>query len=237
MNLINKNLWNYEFDWGTTSSPFFCSSQKDFVVWDDARNQIFFNVGYDSTNKYPAWYRDKSWNKVTTFTPYAGGMIVTKDQYEFGTYEMICKLPNFRGSWPAFWLIDISDKETQGGMGIPPEVDVLEHFRKDSCLTRHQITTTFHGGPSYENDWVKRGNKYSLCPVDNKDLTATLIWNANSLSIYINGKKTLTINKDSSKGFPYKAMNVIVGSGVGNWKPNVEKFAPFIVKSLTYTPF
>jgi beta-glucanase (GH16 family) len=229
MNLIDKNLWDYEFPWGTTLSPYFCSSQKDLVAWNEG--ETLFNVGYDPINKFTAWYRDANWKVVNTSTTYAGGMIVSKEQYGFGTYEMICKLPNFRGSWPAFWFIDIS-----GVMGIPPEIDAFEHFRKDSCLTRHHVTTTYHGGPTYENDWSKHANKYSLCPIDKNDLKSVLVWNSDSFSVFINDKKTLTINRDSSKGFPYKAMNIIVGSGIGNWNPEVKKFAPFVVKSLTYQP-
>lgn len=236
MNLLNKDLWNYEFTWGTTNSPFFASSQKDLVNWDDNNNQVFFNVGYDSTNKFPAWYRDPNWNVVNTYTSYGYGLIITKEQYGFGTYDMVCKLPNFRGSWPAFWFIDILDSKTQGGMGIPPEIDVFEHFRKDSCLTRHHVTTTFHGGPTYENDWCKAKSRYSICPIDNKDMTAKLVWTPDRFTVTINGRETLNIEKNNSRGFPYKSMNVIVNSGMGDWEPEVNKFSPFIVKSLTYVP-
>jgi beta-glucanase (GH16 family) len=235
MNLIDKNLWNYEFPWGTTGSPFFCSSQKELVTWDN-NGSVIFNVGYDSTNLYKGWYKDNNWNTVYAYTQYANSLCITKDQYGFGTYEMVCRLPNFRGSWPAFWFIDILDSKTQGGMGIPPEIDVFEHFRKDSCLTRFHVTTTYHGGPTYEDDWMKQKAKYSLCPVDKNDMKFKLIWNENSFSVYVNDRKTLQIDKDSSVGFPYKPMNVIMNSGIGNWEPDVSKFSPFVVKSLTYDP-
>lgn len=134
------------------------------------------------------------------------------------------------------WFIDILDSKTQGGMGIPPEIDVFEHFRKDSCLTRHHVTTTFHGGPTYENDWCKAKSRYSICPIDNKDMTAKLVWTPDRFTVTINGRETLNIEKNNSRGFPYKSMNVIVNSGMGDWEPEVNKFSPFIVKSLTYVP-
>jgi beta-glucanase (GH16 family) len=233
--LENKDDWGYEFDWGTTGPPWIASAQKDMVIWDN-NGSVYFNVGYDPTVKFKAWYRDKNWNRVDTYTPYGNGFMITKNQYGFGTYEMVCKLPNFRGSWPAFWFIDVTDKNTQGGMGIPPEIDVFEHFRKDNCLTRHHVTTTYHGGPTYENDWQKQGMKYSLCAIDKKNITAVLFWTPEYFTVNINNKETLKIEKNSSQGFPYKAMNIIVNAGIGDWKPIVKDFEPFIIKSLTYTP-
>ena len=60
-------------------------------------------------------------------------------QIGYGQYEWQAKMPNRRGSWPAFWLISTS--------GWPPEIDVYEGFGYQSYwdFDRH-ISATLHGG-------------------------------------------------------------------------------------------
>lgn len=60
-------------------------------------------------------------------------------QIGYGQYEWVAKMPNRRGSWPAFWLISTS--------GWPPEIDVYEGFGYQSYwdFDRH-ISATIHGG-------------------------------------------------------------------------------------------
>jgi len=60
-------------------------------------------------------------------------------QIGYGQYEWEAKMPNRRGSWPAFWLISTS--------GWPPEIDIYEGFGYQSYwdFDRH-IGQTIHGG-------------------------------------------------------------------------------------------
>jgi hypothetical protein len=60
-------------------------------------------------------------------------------QVGYGQYEWVAKMPNRRGSWPAFWLVATS--------GWPPEIDVYEGFGYQSYwdFDRH-IAPTLHGG-------------------------------------------------------------------------------------------
>lgn len=60
-------------------------------------------------------------------------------QIGYGQYEWTAKMPNRRGSWPAFWLVATS--------GWPPEIDVYEGFGYQSYwdFDRH-ISATIHGG-------------------------------------------------------------------------------------------
>ena len=60
-------------------------------------------------------------------------------QIGYGQYEFTAKMPNRRGSWPAFWLISTS--------GWPPEIDIFEGFGFKSYWDfDRNISSTIHGG-------------------------------------------------------------------------------------------
>lgn len=82
-----------------------------------------------------------SWDGV----PYNYGSVVlsghnTKPlQIGYGQYEFTAKMPNRRGSWPAFWLISTA--------GWPPEIDIYEGFGFESWWDFDRYTAnTLHGG-------------------------------------------------------------------------------------------
>ena len=60
-------------------------------------------------------------------------------QIGYGQYEWEAKMPNRRGSWPAFWLVSTS--------GWPPEIDIYEGFGYQSYwdFDRH-VAHTLHVG-------------------------------------------------------------------------------------------
>jgi hypothetical protein len=60
-------------------------------------------------------------------------------QIGYGQYEFTAKMPNRRGSWPAFWLISTA--------GWPPEIDIYEGFGFESWWDFDRYTAnTLHGG-------------------------------------------------------------------------------------------
>ena len=82
-----------------------------------------------------------SWDGV----PYNYGSIVLSGhntrplQIGYGQYEFTAKLPDRRGSWPAFWLISTA--------GWPPEIDIFEGFGFESWWDFDRYTAhTLHGG-------------------------------------------------------------------------------------------
>ena len=60
-------------------------------------------------------------------------------QIGHGQYEFTAKMPDRRGSWPAFWLISTA--------GWPPEIDIYEGFGFESWWDFDRYTAnTLHGG-------------------------------------------------------------------------------------------
>lgn len=86
--------------------------------------------------KTPISYDGQSWYYGSTVLD---GRNFLATQIGYGQYEWEAKMPNRRGSWPAFWLISTS--------GWPPEIDIYEGFGYQSYwdFDRH-ISATLHGG-------------------------------------------------------------------------------------------
>ena len=86
--------------------------------------------------KSPIWYEGQNWYYGASVLD---GRNFTASQIGYGQYEWVARMPNRRGSWPAFWLISTS--------GWPPEIDIYEGFGYQSFwdFDRH-IAHTIHGG-------------------------------------------------------------------------------------------
>lgn len=86
--------------------------------------------------KTPIYYEGQSWNYGSSVLD---GRNFLATQIGYGQYEWEAKMPNRRGSWPAFWLVSTS--------GWPPEIDIYEGFGYQSFwdFDRH-ISHTLHVG-------------------------------------------------------------------------------------------
>jgi beta-glucanase (GH16 family) len=224
--LKNKADWVNEFPWGTSIDPFITNSMSEMVIWKPD-GTVEFNVS--DNFMYKGWVMDDNWQRKDCYTPYVNGMIISKQQFLYGTFHWKMRLPGFRGSWPGGWLIDVTNN-----MGCPPEVDAFEGGFKDCLLSWFHLTATYNDGPTYENNLnISKVKRYWL-PITWFDIDVDFVWRTDYLSIIIDGKLVMEIHKSDYHKFPNQPMNFIFGSGIGNWNPQKNKFKPVILKSLTY---
>lgn len=236
MNLLDSNKWTYDLPWGNIINP---NTNKELTISSELvkfiKNwQVHFGV---SNIPKVGWKRDENWNIIYSKPSWSVGSIIAKDEWRthFGTYHFLIKLPNFRGSWPAIWLIDLHH-ESIGGMGIPPEIDIFEHFRKDSFLTRFGITSSFHEGPTYENNVVTSKKYWKFFPLDWSVIDIVFKWTPDEMIWIVNGKEIMKKDKRTFN-FPLKPMNLIMGAGLGlDWNPKINKFEDFIIYTAEYKP-
>jgi len=227
MNLLDRSLFTYELPWGNTVENDYAVFKEDMVEWKEGK--VLFHA---SKKPVSGWKRDAAWNKVETHADFTFGLMVSREQYGYGTYQMRCFLPNFRGSWPSFWFIDVIDK-SQGGMGIPPEIDVFEQFRRDNFLSRFRMTGTYHDGPTYSNERSRSIARVSLMPFDLYETRVKFIRTPEKMIWIINEQQFMKVERSEMVNYPDKGMNIILGAGIGQWNPQVNKFAPFEVMEFT----
>ncbi|AEG48672.1 glycoside hydrolase family 16 [Sphingobium chlorophenolicum L-1] len=93
--------------------------------------------------KTPISYGGQTWYYGSTVLD---GRNFLASQIGYGQYEWVARMPNRRGSWPAFWLVSTS--------GWPPEIDVYEGFGYQSYwdFDRHVAHTVHVGANSTRYD-------------------------------------------------------------------------------------
>lgn len=238
MNLLEKKYWDYAYPWGTIISPDtdkeVCMTQNLVTYHPDG--SVHFGC---AKALFTGWKTAPDGKPVEAKTPWGVGAVIAKEIYRthFGTYKFIFSLPDFRGSWPAIWLIDLHPEPPKGdGMGLPPEIDIFEQFRKDSFLTRFHITHTFHQGPTYTNNIINQKTYWKLWPLDLNKIEISFTWTNKEMVWVVNGKKIMTVPASTPK-YPLKPMNLIINSGIGpDWTPKSGKFEDFILYEASYQP-
>ncbi len=238
MNLLEKTRWNFEYPWGSIINPDtgneICISEK--LVKFQPDGSLRFGCAHGACS---GWKTDKNGFPTEGKSQWSVGAIISKDEHRtgFGTYHFVFRLPDFRGSWPAIWLIDLHPAPPKGdGMGIPPEVDIFEHFRKDGFLTRFQLTHNFHQGPSYANNTIISKKYWKFLPLDFNDIELTFSWTSAGMNWIVNGKNIMSV-PGNTPNYPARPMNLIINAGLGlDWGPKPGKLKDFIVYKATYQP-
>lgn len=138
---------------------------------------------------------------------FTSGRLNTSDRYEFthGKVEASIKLPSTaNGLWPAFWLLG-ADYDTNGWPRCG-EIDIMEMGNSGGISSGTQdryfngaAHWGFYRDGAYPNYANSKTNSYSL--QDGEFHLFTLIWDDNSLSMYLDMDKYL----DSA---PYYKMDI-----------------------------
>ena len=129
-------------------------------------------------------------------------------QIGYGQYEWDARMPNRRGSWPAFWLISTS--------GWPPEIDVYEGFGYQNYwdFDRHVGQTIHVGANSTRYDQrgivIQTEQAYGLSGYSQDFHKFALDIQRDYITWFVDGKETYQ-SVNPFKGFRfYPLMNVAV---------------------------
>lgn len=80
--------------------------------------------------------------------------------FRYGTIEWQVQMPNRRNSWPALWLLGVSES---GSALWPPEIDVFEGFYYNgSFKAGSDLSHNLHGGPNGTRTWTRAADRHTM---------------------------------------------------------------------------
>jgi beta-glucanase (GH16 family) len=111
--LPDKTKWSYDIGgsgWGNNEAQYYTDSRLQNVEVKD---------GFLFINAIKEDFEGKK---------YTSARLVTKEKGDwiYGKFEMMAKLPDGRGMWPAFWML--STDWTYGGWPASGEIDIMENL-------------------------------------------------------------------------------------------------------------
>lgn len=167
---------------------------------------------------------------------YTSAKIETIQNFKYGHFEILCKVPKGKGSWPAVWMMP---KDRTGGWPLCGEIDIVEtvgrdqdvmHFSLHTGKYNHMLGTQRTKFLHVEN----ASDEYKLYSMD---------WTKDFISFYIDGILYVTFDRNDPH-FPggieswpfdkefYLICNLAIG---GNWGGAIDEDAlpmEFDIKSI-----
>lgn len=226
---INSEIWyTCEEGWNRKHGDELQYYKDENIIVEDG---ILHLEARDDPGMYPVWVFEEDYaHEENMFFQYSSAWIQTKAKYQYGYFEVKCKLPEGRGFWPAFWLF---------GNGY--EVDIFEfdgadphkcHFDAhkwyDTCSIRcsddaydESFFDTYH---IYSLEWDEFKLVYRIDGVVKRtlnrynDYLGRVIDNCHNL-IFSHRAFDLVL-------FPRKPMSIILNLAISSNGPNSETVFP-----------
>lgn len=150
---------------------------------------------------------------------YRSARLVTrgKHAWKYGRIEMKAKLPGGRGTWPAFWMLPEEWNYGNGSWPDNGEIDIMEYVGYDPNV----IHGTVHTGKRNHTEGTQAGSSIQLGGVENEFHVYALEWDADMISIYVDGHKYFEYPNEG-RGWEYwpfdKEFHLILNIAIGgNW--------------------
>jgi len=121
------------------------------------------------------------------------GMVTTYPgfRFEYGYVQVVARIPNGPGLWPALWL-------AAANLKWPPEIDILEHWS-----SKPLVRVSLHPSGAADNfSYFSRPETANLAVGWH---TFGLSWTAASLTWFIDGRAVMSLTKD----VPHQSMYLI----------------------------
>ncbi|MBK5207921.1 MAG: family 16 glycosylhydrolase [Flavobacteriaceae bacterium] len=211
--LPDDTKWNYEVGgsgWGNNEKQFYLEkSLENSFVKDGKLHIVALKKDFENNN-------------------YTSARLATYKKFllQYGKVEVMAKLPEGKGTWPAIWMLPESLREKKEVWPLCGEIDILEHVGKDPNVVHTSLHTELY------NFWKK--NQYThfekLPDVFNDFHLYGIEWTPESIQFFIDNKLFYEAIKGengkvtTNEGWPFDKpyfliLNLAIG---GNWGGNID---------------
>jgi len=144
----------------------------------EGRREPAENAAYDP--------KSTDWLTATKSADYTSGSIVSREPFTYGIVEVVARLPQAKGTWPAIWTI------WEHG-GVYREIDMVEAVGNDPG----KVWSTVHAG--YDLDSLTHWQVETPLPdVDKAFHTYRLEWRPDAIVISIDGKTVQHLDPEAA---------------------------------------
>jgi len=144
----------------------------------EGRREAALNAAYDA--------KGADWPTTTKSADYTSGSMVSRKAFTYGVFEVVARLPQGTGAWPAIWMTY--------EQGLPyREIDLVEAVGNDPG----KAWTTIDAGP--DQGRLKSWHAETAMPGLERDLhTYRLEWRKDLIAIAIDGREALRMNPEEA---------------------------------------
>lgn len=149
---------------------------------------------------------------------WSSARLVSKNKRDFlyGRVEVMARLPEGRGTWPAIWML--STGWEYGGWPESGEIDIMEHVGYDP-LTVHG---TVHTAAYNHVNGTQVGNSINVPAAFTNFNLYAIEWDSTGIDFFVNNEKYFSFANDGNHNFeswPFnKPFHLILNIAIGgNW--------------------
>lgn len=157
--------------------------------------------------------------------------------FKYGLIELIAKLPNGKGTWPAFWMMP--KDSVYGFWPKSGEIDIMEYSGNVPDELIYALHTETHNHRT-KNEYVTR---IQVPNINNDFHKFSLLWEEDKIVYYLDDQEVVRYERGKDgkdpthKGWPFtEEFYIILNLAIGGWmggKVDYDAFPQkFIIKDL-----
>ncbi len=211
--LPDSTKWNYEVGgngWGNNEKQYYTEkSLENANVSDGKLHIIALQKDYENLKYTSA--------RITTFQKFS---------LQYGKVDIMAKIPQGKGTWPAIWMLPESLRQKIENWPLCGEIDIMEHVGKDPNVVHTSLHTELY------NFWKQSQYTHfeKLADVSNAFHLYSIEWTPESIKFFIDKRLFYEAFKGengkdaTNEGWPFDKkyfliLNLAIG---GNWGGEID---------------
>ncbi len=179
-------VWNDEFDGTELSSDWTFEVAGPGFVNNELQNYVKGNDVAEVSNGTLKINLYKDGNDIKSARIYAK----RNQGWKYGYIEASIKLPEGKGTWPAFWMMPVNFTSWPGD----GEIDIMESVGYDPNV----VVSTIHCNKYNNGGTAIESARTSVATAYSEFHKYALEWTADKMMFYVDGKQLLTYNNDGT---------------------------------------